>query len=989
MTRDTHVARAVRYALWSSALTLAAATAIPAYAQDQEAIETVIVTGSRITSGNLEAASPVQTITAEDINAQGAPNVQDVLVKNPVVSSPAINRTNSNFQTSSVGVSTVDLRGLGTARTLVLVNGRRFVSGVPGVGVDLNTIPSQFIERVDVLTGGASSIYGSDAVAGVVNIIYKKDFQGIAVDGQYGQSSQGDDTEILGAMTFGANTPDGKGNIMGHLGYTKQGQVWTRDRSRSAVDQFSVGAGVTGDPADLFKIQRPFYSSFAPQGRFFTENGPASGYTFDQAGNIIPWSTNGSATLAATGYNRSAARSIAVPTERYLFASRGNYEFIDHHEAFFEGTYASTHVVSVLEPFPLDPAASITGIYPATGNIPGEFMVDGVLTRNPIIPAAIFNTMTDTDGDGLRDYTFTRRLSEVGNRGSIADRDTFRFVTGLNGEVIKDWKYEAYYAWGQTKEAQTSSGQVNVLNFRNALEAVVDVDDLNNNGSTTDAICRDANARAQGCVPINVFGFNSITPEMLKYVEAPAMLSTRTTQQVGSINLTGSVWDLPAGPLGVAIGGEYREEYARSEFDPLQQAGLNAGNAIPKTEGKFHVSEEYAEVNVPLLKDMPGVDMLSVRGAARFSDYSTVGDVFSWTGGLEWTPFSQLRFRMSYAVATRAPNINELFSPPSQTFPTGLQDPCLGVTATSSGRYDAVCRADPGVAANIATNGTFTLNQADVQGISGFDRGNPNLGEETGRSWTIGAVWRPEGLPVLENFGFTLDFYRINISDAIVGTPRSFILDQCYSGTDPTTCSFITRRATAVGANSAGSINLIDSAQTNSGGEFARGIDFTTTYGQDIGPGRLNALLSYTHVFQQYRVPLPGADRDNIAGEVDDTVNVPKDRGVLNMNYRVGKFGGTVQTTYIGKVSLDDQFLAQFDVPAGSVGVGSVIYVDAQFSFNPTEGTEVFIGAKNLLDKDPPPLISGLPGDNTGTETDAATYDPIGRRWYLGMRMKF
>ncbi|MEJ1960222.1 MAG: TonB-dependent receptor [Gammaproteobacteria bacterium] len=995
MTRDSKIARAVHVALWSSAVMLAAAT-LPAQAQDQDDAQTVIVTGSRIVSSNLDSPSPVQTITSEDINAAGVPNVQDLLVKNPVISSPSINRTNSNFQTSSVGVSTVDLRGLGTARTLVLVDGRRFVSGIPGdAAVDLNTIPAQFIERVDVLTGGASSIYGSDAVAGVVNIIYKKDFQGLAFDGQYGGSEKGDAHETLASVTFGANTSDGKGNIMGHLAYTKQGGVWSRDRERSAVDQQSLGT-LTGDPADMFTPERPYYSSFAPQGRFFTENGPDSGYTFDHAGNFIPWDKDGTDT-AATGYNREAVRSIAVPVERYLFAGQGHYEYADKHEAFFEGTYASSQVSSVIEPFPLDPAASITGIYPATGVIPAEFLVNGVLTRNPIIPAAIFNTMADTDGDGLRDYSFTRRLSDVGNRGSVADRDTFRFVTGLKGEAFfEGWNYEAFYDYGQTKESQISSGQVNVLNFRNALEAVVDTNDVNDNGNTTEAVCLDANARAQGCVPINVFGYNSITPEMVKYISAPTMLATLTQQKVADLNLTGTLFDLPAGSVGLAVGAEYREEYARTEFDALTQAGLNAGNAIPRTEGKFHVMEEYLEVNVPILKDRPFFESLTAHGAVRFSDYSTVGNTYSWSGGLEWAPFSQLRFRASRALATRAPNINELYSPPSQTFPTGLQDPCLDVTATSTGKYDAACRAAPGVATNIAANGKFTLNQSDIQGISGFDRGNPTLSEEKGRSWTIGAVFQPDNVPVLENFGFTLDYYRINIADAIVSTPRSFILDQCYSGANPAICSFITRRPADVGANSAGSLNLIDSAQTNSGGEFAEGIDLTVSYAQDIGPGRFNGLLSYTHVLDQYRIPLPGEAKDNIKGEVEDAVNVPEDRAVLNLNYHFGKFGATVTTTYIGKVALDDQFLAQFNDPdngifvkPGSIGVGSIIYVDAQLSFAPTSGSEVFVGAKNLLDKDPPPLISGLPGDNTGTETDAATYDPIGRRFYAGVRVKF
>ena len=256
----------------------------------------------------------------------------------------------------------------------MLVDGRRFVAGIPGESaVDLNTIPASFIERVDVLTGGASSIYGSDAIAGVVNIIYKKNFEGFSFDAQYGESAKGDGDETQLGATFGVSSADGRGNIMGYIGYTDQGAVYSRDRSRSAVDQIST-ALLTGDPADMFTPLRPFYSSYAPQGRFFTANGPASGITFDANGNVIPWSTNGNASLAATGFNRSAFRTIAVPIERYLFASRGSYEFADGHRTFFEGTYASSQAVSVLEPYPL----GAEDIYPATGGqVPAEFLVTG------------------------------------------------------------------------------------------------------------------------------------------------------------------------------------------------------------------------------------------------------------------------------------------------------------------------------------------------------------------------------------------------------------------------------------------------------------------------------------------------------------------------------------------------------------------------------------------------------------------------------------
>src|ERR1041384_6155344 len=302
MNRYPQLSAAVRFALLGSAALLVA----PAFAQEQDKsndpMEEVVVTGSRIVSGSLDSPSPVQTITSEDIQATGILNTQDLLLKNPTFGTPTLSRTNSNFLTSGGGVSTVDLRNLGVDRTLTLVDGRRFVSGNPGSqAVDYNTIPAQFIERIDILTGGASAVYGSDAVAGVVNIIYKKDFEGIAFDGQYGMSGEDDNQETQVGITLGTNTEDGRGNIMAHVGYTKQGAVFSRDRARSAVDQVSTGAGVTGDPTELFDITRPFYSSFAPQGRFCYYANPAdpmsrTSTTYDAAGAIIPWNTNGSAT---------------------------------------------------------------------------------------------------------------------------------------------------------------------------------------------------------------------------------------------------------------------------------------------------------------------------------------------------------------------------------------------------------------------------------------------------------------------------------------------------------------------------------------------------------------------------------------------------------------------------------------------------------------------------------------------------------------------
>jgi outer membrane cobalamin receptor len=957
-------------------------------AEAQPAVATVQVTGSRLMSPNADSPAPLQVISAADIAASGATNVQELLLQNPTMGSPTYSRTNSNFYTASAGVAAVDLRNLGTARTLVLLNGRRFVSGIPGESaVDLNSIPTDFIERIELMTGGASATYGSDAVAGVVNIITKRNFNGVLADVSAGKSTKSDDDKRKIALTFGTGSEDGGSFIMGHLGYSRQGAVMSRNRAESAVDQFSRAAAVTGDPADIFVAQRPFYSSIAPQGRFFTNNGSAAtgSFTYDRAGNVIPWSTNGTAALAATGFNRSEYRAIAVPTERYLLATTGELKLSEKHTAFFEGNYASTSVSTNIEPFPLDSL----DLFPASsGAAPAEFrLANGSIVRNPVVPQYLFDRIGDQDGDGLRDYNFTRRMSEVGNRTSAAERDTFRLATGVKGtfNLVKEWNYEVYGAYGQTKEAQNSNGQVNVLNFRNALAAVPDVNDVNGNLNTSEAVCLDANARAEGCVPINVFGYGSISPEALRYVSAPGSLATRMTQKLVGGSVNGEPFALPAGNVGIAAGFEWRKEFSSAVPDALTQAGLNAGNATPPTSGEFSVKEIFLESRIPLLKDAPFAKSLGLLGAFRAGDYSTVGRTNSWNAGFEWQPVTDVKVRATRALSTRAPNINELFQAPSQDFPSGLVDPCVGVTATSSGAFDAACRAAPGVAENIAANGRFTLNQADLQGTSGYNRGNPNLNEEKGRSTTIGVVFTPRSIPMLSRFTFTADYFNIKIADAIVSTDRQYALESCYSGANTSFCDFIRRRPTAAGANSAGSLDEIDTAVSNSGGLATEGIDVTASWADRVGPGRLNARLSYTYVDEGYEIPVPGAERNDFAGEIGKA----RHKAGLNLGYRMGPWNLNSTFTYIGKSSLDDQFLSSnFDLPAGSVGVGSRTYTDFQLTYELRKSTELYVGLENAFDTKAPRIISGLPDNDTGTETNAGTYDPIGRRFYVGLRVK-
>lgn len=968
MFNKTKLSKSVKYALAYSALGLifpAETFAQQPDAADEE-VEKISVTGTRIKSAELSSVSPLQVLDASDIDASGITNIQELLLENPTFGSPAISRTNSNFNTSSSGIATIDLRNLGVARTLLLVNGRRSVAGLPGSSaVDLNSIPAQFIERVEILTGGASSVYGSDAVAGVVNLVLKNSYEGLDFEAQYGESAKGDNTQTQFSLTTGTGTSDGKGNIMFHLGYTDQGSVYSRDRDRSDTDIFSEFR-FTGDPADAFTPREPFFSSYPPQGRF---DAGGTRYTFT-SNNVLQegFSTNGNGTIGPDGFNRSAFRTIAIPTERYLFASKGNYELNDDHNFFFEGTYALTTTVSELEPFPF----ASNNIY-ADGVVPLQFRVkdaDGadVILTNPFVPAEILaNASTNEYGLKQLDF-FAKRLIDVGNRGATAERDTFRLVVGVEGTVFDDYFYEAYYVYGKTKGSQISGGLVNVQNFRYALESAVDVLDLDGDGLTNDYVCVDATARSFGCVPVNIYGFNSITEEAANYVSAPATLTTAITQEVIGGSISGDAFELPAGPLSFAAGFEHRKETSSSEFDALQQAGLNGGNAIPATYGNFDVTEFYVEANVPVIENV------NIRGAVRTSDYSTVGNTLSWNVGFEWSITDELRFRYIEAQSTRAPNVNELFTPPSQTFPTGLNDPCV---ANASAR----CLADVGVAANIAANGTFTLNQADIQGISGFTRGNPEVFEEKGRSTTVGLVWTPEDQ--LEGLGVTIDYFDIEIEDAIVSTPRQFILDQCYSGGDESFCSFVTRRPAAVGSNSAGSIEFIDSAVSNSGGIAAEGVDLTVSYKTTLGEGELYSRLAFTHVLDGFSVPLPGADPDPFVGEIGSSEN----RANLNVSYTIDAWSVNLGVVYIGGANEDDQFLAGFGLDPGAISVGAETIVNGQVNYSISEDISVYAGVNNLLDNEPPPIISGLASGTTGVETNGGTYDAIGQRFYLGVRI--
>lgn len=976
-----------RRRLLATTLLAAVTAAQPALAQDtatagqtapveDETPDEVIVTGSRIIVPGAVSASPLQSIGAAQIQEAGAINVQEVLLQNPTFGSPGISRTNSSFATQSAGVATVNLRNLGEDRTLVLVNGRRFVSGVPGANaVDLNVIPTQFLQRVDILTGGSSAVYGSDAVAGVVNLLYKTDFEGVQVDGQMGISEYGDGADKQANLLVGKNFAGGRGNIMLFGGYSKEGTVLKRNRfteaGSSAIDRTSN----TLTPNDPFVL----FSGFTPGGRFYAGD---SVFTYGND-NLLRDCTAG----GCGGFNRSDYRYLAVPVERYVAAGRANFEVSSAFNLFLEGNYAKTKSDTNIEPFPL---SSDLVTIAAGGQTPIETVVGGVTYRNPFVPDAIFNAATDTNGDGLRDIFFDRRLADFGPRTSHASRDLFRIAGGVNGKFLNDrFNYEVYGIYGKTVENQTGNGQYDSRRFTAALNAYRDP-------VTNQIVCADPAARAAGCVPANIYGINALAPAA-GYIAAPTTLRSEITQTVFGANASGSLFSLfGADPIGISIGVEYRRESSSNVFDELTQQGLNGNNALPSTAGKFHVWEGFAEAIVPLLSDRPFFHSLNVRGAVRVSDYSTVGSTFSYNYGGEWAPVEDIRFRVMQARSVRAPNINELFQAPQQDFPSGLQDPCAGITATTTGQLATNCRAAPGVAANIAANGAFTVTQADLQGITSFAGGNPLLQEEKSDSFTAGVVIQPRSIAALRNLVLTVDYFNIRIEDAIVSTPLQFILNQCYNQSVAAYCDLVVRRAGPVGANSAGSLDEVNTGPTNSGGAKTSGIDVSVDWRARVLGGSFNLHGAYTHLISGYTIPLPGSPRDNFAGELaaDNTINAPRDKFSVSAGYDIDGIGFTMTGTWIGGVTLDDQLIAG-DTPVSGTNdpsnplyrIRSQFYLDSQIRFRTGDNFEFYVGAKNLLNNKPP-FLADI-GGTTGQDTDTSTYDPLGRRFYVGFRKKF
>ena len=933
--------------------------------------ETVVVTGSRIATPELASPVPVTVVSTQLIQDTGTVNVSDILRLLPSVGSSVLSSTNSNFLVSGQGVNSINLRNLGDQRTLVLVNGRRFTPGVAGSSiVDFNMIPTDFVDHIEVITGGASAIYGSDALAGVVNVIYKKDFSGILTHFQGGATDQRDDARYLASLTAGDTLAEGRGHFMLNLSWDKDEGLKSSQRAISAVDDQVTNTGFT----------KPAYSSFAPQGRF--DYSDAMG-NFDNVFTFNPDNSLKSGFPSSYGFNRNAYRRISIPIDRGLVATSMDYDLSESQHFYSEVTYGVTHAHAQIEPFALASNLFANSVYggasdPVTGAAIGVPITNAYLQTMPQL-APVFSQINTWNAanptDPIQYIQFRKRLLDIADRTSDTRRQTFRTTIGVKGDTpLEGWTYDVSGVYGRTTDDDVGTGQANLTNLRFALDSVVQ------NGQI---VCADTVAQALGCVPINIFGYNSITPKAAAWVNAPVTRNAAITEQVYNGYVTGPIAHLPGGPVTLVVGAEYRKDQSEEIWDSLTNLGLNGGNVLPNVFGSFNVKEAFTEVQVPILRDLPLAKKLDIDGAFRQANYSTVGSVHAWKAGLQWTPVSTLSFRGVYSQAIRAPDINELYGGNAQTFPS-VSDPCNGATATSNGQYDAACRAIPGVANAIAKNGSFTYEQVDLQSVTGIIGSNTSLKQEKAKTTTLGLVFQPEFLP---GFNATVDYYDIRIDGAVGTIPVNDSINQCLLTGSAVFCNNVIRDAPS------GKVTAVNAINTNVGSIKTAGVDSVLRYlidlnGTPVG-GKLNLSLSETHLLQLEQTNFPGAPPTDNRGQLSGLGAGFEDRATFTADYQRGPIKFSWVATY--KSSASDTLNQNGPVNALYNSVPAFVYHDVQagYKFGSARYIEAYVGVNNLFNKQPPFLPEGMASTITGTETDATDYDVFGRFIYGGISAKF
>ncbi len=941
MYLNSKLARSVKLALAIGAASTAAFTSTTALAQEEAAdgdVEKIAVTGSRIRRADVEGANPISVMDAIDIEKFGITSIGDVLQSIPAAGS-AIN-TNSN--NGGNGTTTLNIRGLGSNRTLVLVNGKRWSAGLGGA-VDLNNIPSAIIDRIEVLKDGASAVYGSDAIAGVVNIITRQDFQGFHGSAYVGEYDEGDGRKEDANIGFGASTD--KANVYFNLNYVNEEPTFAGDREISAVPVFGAPTGFGG-------------SSGTPNGRlfWFDEDGNLRNEQGDGNGGLIPWT-------GSSAFNFAPFNYLSTPQERTNIYVQGSYELTDNIKATATGFYGNRRSAQFLAPTPL-----FLGI--AGGN--PDFFIPAEFEFNP--------TGIDLFGDagfGAPNslYFAGRRMFEAGNREFKQNVDQYQFNYGLEGTFEagdREFFWDVGYTYSRIEQNSITDGLLNMDRVRASL------------------VCGTEHSTDPACVALNLYGgssdigVGSMTQEMIDYITFTAQDAAGTDMLSYQANIAGDVMELPAGPMMFAAGWEKRWQSGFDQPDALIAAGITSGNSRQPTEGKFSVEEYYLELAIPLLADQPFAKALDLELATRYSDYSNFGDTTNSKVGIKWRINDELMFRGTFSEAFRAPALTELFLGSSDSFPT-LNDPCNGGEA---GNPDL-----PGCA---GIPSTYQQPNAQIRITVG---GNENLQPEEAESFTYGVVYAPEWL---DGLSMTLDVFDVEVDNAVSTIGGQAILNACASD-GVTLCSLLDRNAgggvadirnnaiNTGGQRTNGFDGNIEYAfETEGYGEFK--LSWDMTYIDERATIFVDPVTGNSEVFSEQGRAF---DRD-VVPRIRSNININWAWEDFTANYLIRYIHGTLEDCNLGTSGTadaveqdlcsnpEDVNAPDYDGDLSTNDLDPMAYHDVSFGYHINDNLRLTIGVNNLWDTDPEVSFTTF-----ANSFDPSMYEIPGRFMYSRVSFAF
>ena len=1013
----------------------------------------ILVTGSRIRQPNLESANPVAIVRGDDIFKTGGVSLGDLLNDLPQLRS-TLSAQNSTRGLGIKGLNLLDLRGLGPERTLVLVNGRRHVASdvlFTSAAVDINSIPSALIQRIDIVTGGASAVYGSDAIAGVVNFILKDNFEGVEAHAQAGVSRYGDAGNQFVSVTAGQNFGDGRGNVAVSAEFAHTSEFFASGRPNlrqnngfviTDTDPAGTANGSDGvfDRTFFRNIRSTTISLGGQLGLAQSRANPACGadplgnpytcaFLFQPGGDVVTqtgqrvgFAPNASF-IGGNGSNSREANLISLTPDvkRYSANLIGHYEISPAFVPFIEAKYSRTDAFgSQSGPFFNQGTGTIENSAVSLGYNRERFRLDNpfltsqartLITRQILAggvdpnststnPAALTATQRTQIADGSFRVALRRNFLELGVRDELFRRETYRIVGGIRGEFNDDWNYEVSLNYGEHKEFNEIANNVSRQRYllaidtgRNAAGQIVCRSQLSaanggvdrGNGLIPSQLAADIAA----CVPLNPFGEGNISQAAKDYLRVTTSAKGKITQFDALAFVAGDLsqlFELPGGPIGFALGGEYRRQTYAYNLDDYTEAGYAFYNAIPAIDApRFTVKEAFGEIQIPLLKDTPFFHELSLKGSGRISDYSgATGTVYTYGGEAIWAPVEDVKFRGTYNHSVRAPNQRELYRPQGQNFAPAPNDPC----STRNLGTGSATRAANCAAAGRPANYDFVYTSS-LEIRSG---GNPNLIEESSDSYTFGALVQPRWIPGLS---LSVDYYDIKVNDVITGIGSAQdILNLCYDSTtlDNPFCPLFQRAGAGGGANGEIPFQVLKGTLLVASANFAalkvRGIDAQLDYRHDFGFAKASLSVLWNHQLKNeaFTNPSDPTFKDVSKGELNDpddqvNVDVSLQRGKVTLGYGLRWIDHMYLNTFEDYNSVNGQPPQNADY-APIKRYPGVFYHDVRVALDVTDQFNIYLGVDNITDKKPP---FGL----TGVGAGSGIYDNRGRYMYTGVSVKF